>query len=142
MTERNAGRNGNDRSSRVCGVSARTVGLAGHSLAAKPNVAGAAVAEPPIGSGVVGWGNIMNKATGSVIPIALSFVFYEIPCRYHDCERSEDEPRQPFQVRGLCYAHHVTGVMVCPVQSAVRSDAIDLLGASHGVALCNVVLVD
>ena len=54
MTERNAGRNGNDRSSRMCGASARTVGQAGHSLAAKPNVAGAAVAEAPIGSGLAG----------------------------------------------------------------------------------------
>ena len=65
MTERNAGRNGNNRSSRLCGVSARTVSLTRHSPADKSVIrADADGVEVPIDSGA--WGgqkkiNLRNR---------------------------------------------------------------------------------
>ena len=63
------------------------------------------------------------------------FLTYPIPYSSKDDERSEDGPWPPGDIGGLVDAHGVTGVMVCHVHCAVRSDAVDLAGAPRSVAL-------
>ena len=65
MTERSAGRNGSDRSSRLRGVLARNVSLTRHSPADRSVIqAGAAVAEVPIAIGGLGWALFFYHNTG------------------------------------------------------------------------------